>query len=671
VDEANIESHGIGYGPRTLGNDLRFRDAHLDRTRRMVERDKNHPSIIIWSLGNEAGNGANFYATYGWIKSRDDTRPVQYHLARLDWNTDLFVPMYPSLEFITRYAETHHDRPLIMCEYAHAMGNSVGNFDDYWDVIERYPILQGGFIWDWVDQALYKVLPSGDTMMAYGGDFGPPGTPSDGNFVINGVVAADRQLHPHALQVKHVYGPAKVLPMGDGGVGAPADTSGSGTAVGAGATASPGVAPVRVRVVNRQDFRDLARFLVRWRVLEDGLPIQEGDLDPPDIAPGDTAILTVPAREVPPVRGAEYVLDLSFVTRDAEPLLPAGHEVVFGQVPLPWGRVVADAAANGPTADVSPGRAPAEPSTAASLPALEVAEVSEVFRVTGRGFSTTFDRTTGRLASYTQDGREMLLAGPRPDFWRAPTDNDFGGGWQTKLAVWREAGEGFQAEAEVDRLAPGVVRVVSRGTIPSSGSRYVLSQEVRGDGAVVIEGHLLPGADSLPMLPRFGMVLTLPDHLNHVEWYGRGPQEAYWDRKTGAKLGRWSTTVDSLHHPYVRPQESGQRADVRWMTLTDGEGHGLLFTGPAPLDVTASRFLSSDLDPGEEKAQRHAVELEPRDVVRLNVDFRQMGVGGVHSWGPTAIPAYQLPYREYRYRWVMRGIRPDEDPAELARRGAH
>ncbi|MFW5947123.1 MAG: glycoside hydrolase family 2 TIM barrel-domain containing protein, partial [Gemmatimonadota bacterium] len=289
VDEANIESHGMGYGERTLGNDLRFRDAHLDRTQRFVERDKNHPSIIIWSLGNEAGNGANFYATYGWIKSRDDTRPVQYHVARLDWNTDLFVPMYPDLDHMTWYAETFDDRPLIMCEYAHAMGNSIGNFDDYWDLIDRYPVLQGGFIWDWVDQALYKVLPSGDTMMAYGGDFGPPETPSDGNFVINGVIAADRTLHPHALQVKNVYGPAKVLPPeGD---------------VVRGETA-------RVRVVNRQAFRDLDRFRVRWRVLEDGATIRQGEVPAPDLAPGDTATLAVPVGVVDPVPGAEYVLDI-------------------------------------------------------------------------------------------------------------------------------------------------------------------------------------------------------------------------------------------------------------------------------------------------------------------------------------------------------------------------
>jgi beta-galactosidase len=657
VDEANIESHGMGYGPRTLGNDLRFMDAHLDRTRRMVERDKNHPSVIIWSLGNEMGNGANLYATYGWIRGRDDTRPVQSERAELEWNTDLYVPMYPSIGWIQRYAETHDDRPLIMCEYAHAMGNSIGNFDDYWDAIDRYPNLQGGFIWDWVDQALYKVLPSGDTMMAYGGDFGPPGTPSDGNFVINGVITADRQLHPHALQVKHVYGPAKILPVDGGQAVAEAATGpGSGT----------GEAPARVRLVNRQDFRGLDRFRLHWRVLEDGATIQEGDLDPPDLAPGDTAVLTVPVDVPTPVPGAEYVLDMGLVTRAAERLVPAGHEAVFGQVALPWGRVIADAAAERPGARVT--EAPEAPAPV-SLPELEVAEEDGVIRVSGTGFSATFDRASGRLTSYMRGGRDLVLSGPRPDFWRAPTDNDFGGGWQNRLRIWKDAGAGFRADSvAVERPGPGSVRVIARGLIPAGDTRYELSQEVRGDGTIVFDGHLLPGGDSLPMLPRVGMVMTLPEGLDRVEWYGRGPHEAYWDRKTGARLGRWTADVDSLYHPYVRPQETGQRADVRWMTLTDGDGRGLLVTGAAPLDVTASRFLTADLDPGEEKAQRHAVELEPRDLVRLNVDYRQMGVGGINSWGPTAIPEYQLPYGEYRYRWVLRGIGPGDDPAEIARR---
>ncbi len=636
VDEANIESHGMGYRPdRTLGNDPRFRDAHLDRMRRMVERDKNHPSVIIWSMGNEAGNGANFYATYGWTKGRDATRPVQYERAGLDWDTDLYVPMYPTLERLEQYASTHDDRPLIMCEYAHAMGNSVGNFADYWDVIDRWPNLQGGFIWDWVDQGLYRVLPSGDTLVGYGGDWGPPGTPSDGNFLINGVVASDRTPHPHAMEVKKVYQPVKVL-GGDAG---------------------------RVGVVNRQDFRGLDRFRVHWRVLEDGVSIQAGDLSAPAVAPGDTGWLAVPvrapARTVP---GAEYILDVAFLTSRAEPLVPAGFEAAWGQVPLPWGRVVEDAGPGRPGAD-----APSllEPP---ALPPLTVADGPDTVRVTGPAFSAAFERATGLLVSYVHAGRERIRTGPRPDFWRAPTDNDFGGDWQKRLAPWRAAGQGFQADSvTVDRPSAGEVRVVARGRIPAGSTRYVLTQEVRGDGVVVIDGHLLPGDDSLPMLPRFGMVLTLPLELHNVEWYGRGPWEAYWDRKTGARLGRWSLDVDSLYHPYVRPQENGQRADVRWLALRDDDGAGLLVASPIPLDVTALRFLTADLDPGESKAQRHAADLHPREFVRLNVDFRQMGVGGVTSWGPTALPPYQLPYGEYEYRWVLRGLTTGEDAGVVAR----
>ncbi len=658
VDEANIESHGMGYGERTLGNDLRFRDAHLDRTRRMVERDKNHPSVIIWSLGNEAGNGANFYGTYGWTKGRDPTRPVQYERAGLDWNTDLYVPMYPGLDYLAWYAETHDDRPLIMCEYAHAMGNSVGNFADYWDVIDRYPILQGGFIWDWVDQALYKTLPSGDTMMAYGGDYGPPGTPSDGNFLINGVVAADRSLHPHALEIKNVYGPARVMPAtGDVGMAVPTPPV---------ADEDMGPDGVRIRVVNRQDFRSLDRFRMHWRVLEDGRAIQEGDMAAPDLAPWDTAVVTIPARAVQPVAGAEYVLDVSFLTTGAEPMVPAGYEAVFGQLELPWGRVIADAAADRPEPRVLPG--PAQAPEPGPFPAVDVERTATAIQVTGPDFTATFDPVLGRLSSYVHDGREMVGVAPRPSFWRAPTDNDFGGGWQGKLGIWKDAGDGFLPDSvRVERVGPGVVRVIAEGALPAGDARYVLSQEVRGDGRIAFDARLRPGLVTLPMIPRMGMVMTLPGAYGHIEWYGRGPHEAYWDRKAGARLGRWSAPVDSLYHPYVRPQESGQRADVRWMALTDDQGYGVLVSGPAPLDVTALRFLTQDLDPGPQKEQRHAVELEPRDLVRLNVDFRQMGVGGVNSWGPTAIPAYQLPYRAYTYRWTLQGIGPDSDPAALAR----
>ncbi|MEJ2502588.1 MAG: glycoside hydrolase family 2 TIM barrel-domain containing protein, partial [Gemmatimonadota bacterium] len=626
VDEANIESHGMGYDlDRTLGNDPRFLEAHLDRTRSMVERDKNHPSIIIWSLGNEMGNGVNLYATYGWIQGRDETRPVQSERSELEWNTDLYVPMYPWPGNLVRYAETHDDRPLIMCEYAHAMGNSIGNFDDYWNVIDRYPVLQGGFIWDWVDQGLYKVLPSGDTMIAYGGDFGPPGTPSDGNFVMNGVVAANRTPNPHAWQVKHLYAPVKVLP--------PAETAGPGWITGTAppegddvygpapeGTATAAVAPdgARVRVVNRQDFVGLDRFGMRWRVLEDGAAIQEGAMDPPAVAPGDTATVVVPVRSVDPTPGAEYVLEVTFHLRDDGPLLPAGYEVAFGQLHLPWGRVVADAAAGRP-AGAATGATAVGPA-AAGVPALSL-DRGDTIRVSGPDFSAAFDGATGRLVSYVFAGRELVRTGPVPDFWRAPTDNDFGGNWQRRLAVWREAGPGFRAgEVDVERDGEGVVRIVARGTVPAGDARYVLSQEVRGDGVVVFDGRLEPGTDSLPMLPRFGMVMTLPGELARAEWYGRGPHEAYWDRKTGARLGRWSTRVDSLDYPYARPQETGQRADVRWLALRNEDGRGLLVTAPAPLDVTASRYLTADLDPGEDKAQRHAVELEPRDLVRLNVE---------------------------------------------------
>ena len=331
VDEANIESHGMGYRlDTTLGNNPVWLGQHLDRTERMVERDKNHPSVIIWSLGNEAGNGTNFYATYGWIKSRDASRPVQYERSLREWNTDIYVPMYPTFERLIDYAEHNDDRPLIMCEYAHAMGNSVGNFQDYWNVIRRHDVLQGGFIWDWVDQGIRTTNASGQEIFAYGGDFGPPGTPSDGNFCINGIVAPDRALNPSIWEVKKVYQPV--------------DLQAADPATG------------EVTIVNGYDFRSLDGLDLVWTVLEDGAPVESGTLPVPAVAASERAAVKVPFRAIRPAPGAEYHLDVSIRRRAAEPLVPAGHEIAWEQFELP----VAAAAAP-PAPEVQPAPEPETP----------------------------------------------------------------------------------------------------------------------------------------------------------------------------------------------------------------------------------------------------------------------------------------------------------------------
>jgi beta-galactosidase len=625
VDEANIESHGMGYDlATTLGNDPSWKVAHLDRTMRMVERDKNHPSVIIWSLGNEAGNGANFYATYEWIKTRDPTRPVQYERAGLDWNTDIVVPMYPSLQALVAYAERHDDRPYIMCEYAHAMGNSVGNFADYWAIIARYPLLQGGFIWDWVDQGLLTRNAAGRATVGYGGDFGPPGTSSDGNFLINGLVSADRQPHPSLWEVKKVYQSIWAEPVD--------------------------LRRGRIAVENRYQFRDLANVALVWTVLADGVPIDSGRVDALGLAAGERRELTPSLQDLAPAPGVEYLLELSFRTMVAEGLLPADHEVAWEQFVLPVAGPV--------TAVASETTAP-----------LMVERGDTLVTIRGDGFTVGFDVRNGELRSYEYRGRELIHEPLRPSFWRAPNDNDFGGGWQTALAVWKSAGDRWEfRRVRVAQTAPHEVTVLVTGRIRPVGARYDVTYRILAAGDVVVDVHFQPERDTMPRMPRFGMRIAMPAGFDQIAWYGRGPHESYWDRKVGARLRRFTGTVAAQFHPYVRPQETGNKTDVRWMAISDEAGVGLLFVGDSLLSVSALHYTIGDLDPGPEKAQRHAGDLTPRAETYLNVDYRQMGVGGTNSWGVTALPQYSLPYRDYHYRFRLRGIGPEvAAPDELAR----
>ena len=620
VDEANIESHGMGYDLAvTLGNNPAWEAAHLDRTTRMVERDKNHPSIIIWSLGNEAGNGVNFYATYQWIKARDATRPVQYERAGLDWNTDLYVPMYPSLEHLADYAEHHHDRPLIMCEYAHAMGNSVGNFPEYWDVIKRYDNLQGGFIWDWVDQGIATKNAKGQTIFAYGGDFGPPDTPSDNNFNDNGIMNPDRVPHPSAYEVKHVYQWMDVTPL----------------------DLAHGV----VEVTNSYDFRRTDDVELRWTLVADGVPVDSGiAADSLPLAPGESARVTVPFRTGNPAPGVEYFLNLSLRQRNARSLVPARHEIAFEQFRLPFFRPLAAA----------------DPRT---LGRLSVLRRGDTVTVTGERFAVRFDRASGRLTSYQYRGHEMIQQGPVPNFWRAPVDNDFGASLQKKLRVWLDPAEHAQLQkVDVSGPAGGKVTVTVQSRLPTVSADYTTTYTVLGSGEVIVDGHFVPHGDSLPMMFRFGMTLVAPAAFSDLTWYGRGPFESYWDRSTAALVGRYRGTVSQQLFPYVRPQETGNKVDVRWLALMDSSGAGLLFVGDSLLSISALHFTQADLDPGLEKRQTHSAELVERPEVYVNVDYRQMGVGGTDSWGALPLPKYTLPYGEYRYRFRMRGYTREDGP---------
>ncbi len=648
VDEANIESHGMGYGKKSLANFPEWRDAHLDRTVRMVERDKNHPSILIWSLGNEAGNGPNFMATYDWIKQRDPGRPVQYERAGFDRNTDIYCPMYPHPEELRRYAageafesewkffigaEARRARPYIMCEYAHAMGNSCGNLWLYWDLIYHQPYLQGGFIWDWVDQGLRQrqralplerfepVRPGDKTFWAFGGDFGPPGTPSDDNFCCNGLLTPDRRPHPALPAVKHVYQSIHCRP---------AD-----------------LAARRIEVKNWFDFTDLEEMTtVHWRLTGDGRELQKGGLPTPALAPGETTTLTIPVKPFTPAPGGEYFLDLSFRLRRDTAWAPQGHELAWDQFKLP---------------DAVPALPVANPLHAQLTPS----ETSTHLSVTGSDFTATFDKATGTLASWRCKGVELIESPLRPDFWRAPIDNDRGRNMAQSQGLWRTAHEDRQVRAFTVEEKNGAVVVKITSHLPSVTADWFTTYTVHSSGDIVVEARFAPANPELPKLPRLGMQMILPAGFDRITWFGRGPQETYIDRQD-ARIGRYSGAVrEQFYYDYVEPGESGNKVDVRWVALTNRKGIGLLAAAdPAQsLSVNASHHTTDDL-----QAAHHPFLLPHRDFVVLNLDWRQQGVGGDNSWGRWPHDPYLIPCREQGYRFRLRPLQAGDDPATLARR---
>jgi beta-galactosidase len=627
IDEANIESHGMGYDPdRTLGNNPEWKAAHLDRTIRMVERDKNHPSIIIWSLGNEAGDGVNFEATYAWIKERDPSRPVQYEQAGQKSHTDIVCPMYRTIWHLEEYVRKEKSRPIILCEYAHAMGNSVGNLQDYWDVIEKHRQLQGGFIWDWVDQGLLKKTGEGEEFWAYGGDFGPPGMPSDRNFCINGLVFPDRKLHPHIWEVKKVYQYIKVKPLD--------------------------LEKGKIEIHNTYDFTSLISFKMEWTVMGDEKKITGGTLPPLDIAPRNSQVVNLPLQEILPEPGVEYFLRVSFKTVDKTPLLPKGHEVAWEQFKLPL-------------------YVPAEKVDLSMLAGLKLEEARNSIQVRGKNFNINFDKKMGLITSLVYKGTEFVKTGPVPNFWRAPTDNDFGSDMPQRLGIWRKAGENRTIDrVKTKKINSRQVQIEVASILPAGEAKYYTTYRIFGSGDIVVTNRFVPGSADLPEMPRFGMTMTLPVEFDNISWYGRGPHENYWDRKTGAAVGVFSGKVRDQYHPYIRPQENGNKTDVRWIALTNDKGMGLLAVGLPFLSISAHHFLIDDFDPGPKKRQRHTFHLKKRNLVALNLDYKQMGVGGDTSWGKRARPhpGYTLYAKEYSYSFRLRPFSKEEGtPMKLSK----
>jgi len=807
IDEANIESHGMGYGKESLAKDPAWKDAHLDRTRSMVRRDKNHPCIIVWSLGNEAGNGVNFEATYDWIKEHDPTRPVQYERAGRARNTDIYCPMYARIGAIKGYAQGTPDRPLILCEYAHAMGNSVGNLQDYWDAIDAHPALQGGCIWDWVDQGLTKPVPpvfevrsrakptlrgtvqgevrqgkgvvgpvvvephpaldltgpltleavvragrvggfcpliskgdhqyllrldgsglnltlhqgewksvqapygrlgltdgwdrltavydgthmilyvngkevgreplSGridssaspvnlgrnseetgrvasvpmrraliyaralaprevrspaarrpdglvldmdlgrvtkkaapagrdDRFFAYGGDFGD--RPNDGNFCCNGLIAPDRTVHPSLMEVKKVYQDVTVRPVD--------------------------LKAWRLEVHNRFGFANLDAFEARWTLRADGRIVKTGSLGRLDVPPGESRTVScLPAEMLPP---GEHLLTLSFHLPEGTPWAEKGHRVAWDQFALPSGKTAAaEAASESPAGKVT------------------VKETPDAVILSAGDVQVTVNRRTGAIDSYKVGDAEMLDRPLAPNFWKVPNDNQLRNQYARRLGPWRNAAEKRKVLAVTCADTDAGAVVTARMELPVGGSAYVATYTVRGDGRVEVRAAYTPGKGDLPLIPKFGMAMAVPKRLDTIRWYGRGPHETYWDRKTGGEIGLHERTIEDFIHPYIRPQDNANRTDTRWFTLTGSDGAGLKVTAVGePLSFSAWPYTMADLE-----SATHDYQVPRRDEVTVHIDHKVHGVGGDNSWGARTHPEYTLPGgKPYAYAFTLEPV---------------
>ncbi|CDD31558.1 putative uncharacterized protein [Bacteroides sp. CAG:714] len=660
-DEANIESHGMYYDLRkggTLGNNPEWLKPHMYRTINMFERNKNYPSVTFWSLGNEAGNGYNFYQTYLWVKEADKyimNRPVNYERAQWEWNSDMYVPQYPSAGWLEQIGQRGSDRPVAPSEYAHAMGNSTGSLWDQWKAIYKYPNLQGGYIWDWVDQGILTHDENGRPFWAYGGDFGT-NMPSDGNFCCNGIVSPDRTLHPAMNEVKYAHQYVGFEPV----------------------DLSKGI----FKVQNRYYFTNLKKYMITYQVKANDKVIRNGKVSL-DIAPQESQELTVNVNGLEPKVGTEYFVNFSVTTVEPEPLVPIGYELAHEQFRLPIEPVARTFATDGP--------------------ALKCSTDGNLLKVSSSRLNFVFDKESGIVTSYKVKGTEYFDKGfgIQPNFWRAPNDNDYGSQEPKRLQIWKQSSKDFRVvEATLDM--DGKDAVLKATYLLAAGNLYIATYRIHPSGVVkadytftstemeankteLSEATLMatftPGNDALRkessklVVPRIGIRFRLPVHMNQVTYFGRGPEENYIDRNNGTLVDLYKNTADNMYFPYVRPQENGHHTDTRWLSLGK-KGKGLTIYADNTIGFNALRNSVEDFD-GEEATHRdyqwnnrdaeelkhdvataknikprqtHINDITPRDFVEVCVDMKQMGVGGYDSWGAIPDPQYLLPANK-EYQW--------------------
>lgn len=623
VDEANIESHGMmNHEDKTLANYPDWELPFMERMSRMVLRDRNFTSIVTWSLGNESGYGKHFETIYDWTKAIDPTRPVQYEGGGIDAKSDIYSPMYARIWALHRHVNQRNTRPLILCEYAHAMGNSVGNLQDYWDVIHKYDQLQGGFIWDWADATFAIKDEKGNDIWAYGGDMGFVGVPNDSNFCANGLVAANRTLNPHIHEVKKVYQYIHFEPVV--------------------------FTPNQIKVTNRHDFIDLSKYVLRWSLEVDGKSNEGGVMDFPEIAAGASAIITLPLKTTH-VDGREYFLKLEAFTKEAAPLVPKDHLVAVEQWLMPVSEV--GSATQNITGELS-----SESTT-------------DNVTVKGVGFRIVFSKTTGEITELSYNDKNMIQEGLQPNFWRPLTDNDVANGHLSRCLTWKEAGGNMQlVNINSDVTADKQLATVTVDyKMAEQESALQTIYHILPNGAVKVSMHFNPGKKALPEMPRLGMRMILNPEYDVMTWLGRGPHENYADRKTSSLMGLYTASVWDQFHPYVRAQETSNKTDVRWVALRNLEGEGLLITGGEPLNVSAWNFPQEDIDYVPFNIERrHGGSIMKKDMVWLNIDHRLMGVGGDTTWGAQVHPQYTITPKEWKYSFILQPLVAEDDAAQKA-----
>ena len=632
VAEANQESHGFQYGDDAAAKKPEFAKQIMERNQHNVSMFFNHPSIVTWSMGNETVMGDNFLQAYKWIKSQDKTRPVQYEQARRGEGTDIFCPMYYPVAASEKYAkDPNSPMPLIQCEYNHTMGNSGGNLSDYWDLIRKYPILQGGFDWDFVDQALHRNIVKPMSILpykmnneelrkieyCYGGDYNKY-DPSDNNFNCNGIIGPDRQMNPHAYEVAYQYQNiwAKMVNAETG----------------------------EVSVHNENFFRDLSNYALAWSLEEDGVETQNGTIADLDVAAQQTKNFTIPY-DKSKIKGKEVFLNIDFRLKEAEPLLTAGQVMAYAQLP-----VVTKQACSG---DCSKMLAQGHGKKKMKL----AAKKNNVVAVTTPNLTFKIDRSTGLISEYAYNGKSLLGEGGtlKPNFWRAPTDNDMGAGLQKKFKAWKNPQMNLKnIDVKKDKKTNSVTILTSFDMPEVQGQMDITYVVFANTGAVkVTEDFKATEGAKVSDMFRFGMLMQMPYTMEKSNYYGRGPIENYSDRKDCMRIGVYTDDADNQYFPYIRPQESGTKSDIRWWKQTDATGLGLQVKSCTPFYASAIHFDTEELDDGDDKEQRHSFDLKKSKFTNLFLDSAHMGVGGENSWGAWPLEKYRVHYGNKTFTFTL------------------